>query len=62
MIVMSCQRVLDGLEMPAEWALSTGIPIFKRKGDIVGSNCYRAMNHPQHGIKMVEMVLVKVSY
>ena len=32
-----CQRVLDGFGMPAEWALSIVIPIFKGKGDI--RNC-----------------------
>ena len=26
-----CQKVLDGFGMPAEWALSTVVPIFKGK-------------------------------
>ena len=32
-----CKKVLDGLGMPAVWALRTVVPIFKGKGDI--SNC-----------------------
>ena len=35
-----CQKVLDGLGMPAEWALGINAPIFKWKDDIRNSSCY----------------------
>ena len=35
-----CQRVLDGLGMPAELALSIVAQIFNEKGDIKNSSCY----------------------
>ena len=40
MMAEICLNVLDGLGMPAEWALSTLVPIFKRKGDIQNCSCY----------------------
>ena len=44
--------------MPVEWALSMVVPIFKRKGDIRYSSCYRAMCLLEHEMKVVETVLV----
>ena len=35
-----CQKVLEGFGMPAEWALSLVVLIFKWKGDIRNCNCY----------------------
>ena len=37
-----CKEVLDGFGMPAEWALSIVVPIFKRKSDIRNCCCYGA--------------------
>ena len=37
-----CQKVLDGLGMPGEWALSIMVPIFKGKGDIRHCSCSEA--------------------
>ena len=37
-----CQKVLDGFGMPAEWALSIVVPIFKVKGDIQKCSFNRA--------------------
>ena len=51
-----CQNVLSGFGMPAEWALSVVVPIFKGKGDIMNCNCYRAVKLLEHGMKVVEMV------
>ena len=45
--------------MPAEWALSLVIPIFKGKGDIRNCSCYRAAKLPEYGMKVVERVLGK---
>ena len=49
-----CQKVIDGFGMPAEWALSIVVPIFKGKGDIWNCSCYRAVKPLEHGIKVVE--------
>ena len=54
-----CQKVLDGFEMPAEWALCIVVPIFKGKGDIRNCSCYRTVKLLEHGMKVVEMVLEK---
>ena len=51
-----CQKVLDGFGMPAEWALSILVTIFK-KGDIRNCICYRTVMLLEHGMKMVERVL-----
>ena len=54
-----CRKVLDGLGMPAEWALSIVVPIFNGKGDIRNCCCYRAVKLLEHGMKVVERVLEK---
>ena len=54
-----CQKVLDGCAMPAEWALSIVVPIFKGKGDIRNCSCYVALKLLEHGMKVVERVLQK---
>ena len=43
--------------MPAEWALSIVVPIFKGKGDIMNCSCYGAVMLLEHGMKVVERVL-----
>ena len=35
-----CQRALEVLGIPVEWALSVVVPIFKGKGDIRNCSCY----------------------
>ena len=54
-----CKKVLDGFGMPAELALGIVVPIFKGKGDISNSSCYRAVKLLEHSMKVVEMVLEK---
>ena len=54
-----CKKVLDGFGMPAEWALSMVVPIFKRKGDISNCSCYSSVKLLDHGMKVVERVLDK---
>ena len=53
------QKVQDGFGMPAEWALSIVVLIFKRKGDIRNTSCYRAVKLLKHGMKVVGRVLEK---
>ena len=52
-----CQRVIDGFEMPVEWALV--VSIFKGKRDIRNCSCYGAVKLLEHGMKVVERVLKK---
>ena len=51
------QKVLDGFGMPAEWAVSIVVQIFKWKGDIQNCSCYCAVELLEHGVKVVEGVL-----
>ena len=37
------QRILDVKGMPADWATSVAIPIFKGKGDITNCGMYRGV-------------------
>ena len=43
MMVDLCLRLLDGLKVPAEWAISRVVPIFKGNDDIMNCSCYRAI-------------------
>ena len=54
-----CQKVLDGFGIPAEWAQSIAVQIFKGKGDIRNCSCYRAVKLLEHGMKVVERVFEK---
>ena len=56
-IMVLCQRVLDGRGMPEEWAWSVVIPIFKGKGDVKGCGAYRGVKLLKHAMKIVERVL-----
>ena len=57
-----CQRVLDGLGMLAEWAVSEVVLIPNEKCDIRNCSCYGAVKLPEHGMKEVEMVLQKKAH
>ena len=54
---MSYVRVLDGLEMSAEWVVGIVVPIYKEKGDIRNCSCHRAVKHLENQVMVVEMVL-----
>ena len=53
-MVELCQGVLDGKGMPAEWALSVMVPIFKGKGDAMSCAAYRGVKLLEHAMKIVE--------
>ena len=55
-----CQKVLDGFGMPAEWALSIVVQIFKGKGDIRNCSCYGAVKLVEHGMKVVDKRLFRI--
>ena len=52
-----CQKVIDELRMPSEWALSIVVPIIKGKVNIRNCSCYRAVKLLEHGMKVVKRVL-----
>ena len=54
-----CRKVIDGIGMPAEWALGIVVPIFKGKGDIRNCSFYRAVKLLKPGMMVVERVLEK---
>ena len=51
-----CQRLSDGLGMPAECILSIVVQNFMRKGDIRNCKCNTAVNFVECGMKVVEKV------
>ena len=51
------QRILDEIGMPAQWDLSTVVPIFKQKIDVRNCICSRALKLLEHGVKVMERVL-----
>ena len=54
-----CQQVFGGFGMPAEWAVSIMVPIFKGKGDIRNCRCYRTVKLLEHGMEVVKWVFEK---
>ena len=54
-----CQRILDGKGMPADWATSVAIPIFKGKRDIMNCGMHKGVKLLEHAMKIVEKVLEK---
>ena len=58
-VAVICQKVLDWFPMPAEWALSIVVPIFRGKGDTRNCSCNRTVKISAHGMKVVERVLEK---
>ena len=49
-----CHKILDGKEMPEDWATSVAIPISKVKGDIMNCGMYMGVRLLEHAIKIVE--------
>ena len=48
------QGVLDGREMPDDWALSVVVPIFEGKGNAMSCMAYREVKLLEHAMKIVE--------
>ena len=56
-----CHRILDGKGMPADWATSVAIPIFKGKGDIINCGKYRGVKLLGKTMKIAEKYLRKIA-
>ena len=59
MVAQLYQRVADGFGMSADWVLSIVVQILRGRGDIRNCICCRAVKLLEHGMKVVERVLVK---
>ena len=55
-MMVLCQRVLDGRGMPDEWRTCVVVPIFKGKGDVISYGLYRGVKLLEHAMKVVERV------
>jgi len=58
-MMLLCQRVLDGKGMSQEWKNCIVVPIFKGKGDSMNCGSYRGVKLLEHAMKIVERVLEK---
>ena len=58
-MVELCPGVLNGREMPNEWALSVVVLIFEGKGEGMSCGAYRGVKLLQFAIKIVEKVQEK---
>ena len=58
-LMKPCLRKLDEKRMPADWATSIAIPIFKGKGDIMNCGMHRVVKLQEHAMKIVEMIPTK---
>ena len=45
--------------MPHDWRTSTVVPIYKKKGSVMGCASYRGVKLLEHGMKVVERLLEK---
>ena len=52
-----CQRILCGEGMPANWATSVAIPIFRGRGDIMDYCMHTDVKPLEHAVEIVEKVL-----
>ena len=52
-----CQRILDGNGMPAGWATSVAILIFRGKADIINCGMHMGVKLQEHAMKIVEKIL-----
>ena len=52
-----CQSALDEFGIPAEWASSIVVPIFKGQVDIKTCSCYGTVKLLEHSMKVMERVL-----
>ena len=50
---------MDGKGIPADWAMSVVVPIFKGKGDAMSCGSYRGVKLLEHAMKIVERVMEK---
>ena len=58
-ILQIANEILDGMDMPHDWMMSTVVPIYKKKGSVMDCASYRGVKLSEHGMKVVERLLEK---
>ena len=56
-ILQIANEILNGMDMPHEWRMSTVVPIYKKKGSVMDCASYRGVKLLEHGMKVVERLL-----
>ena len=58
-ILQIANEILNGMDMPHDWRMSTVVPIYKKKGSVMDCASYRGVKLLEHGMKVVETLLEK---
>ena len=58
-ILQIANEILNGMDMPHDWKMSTVVPIYKKKGSVMDCASYRGVKLLEHGMKVVERLLEK---
>ena len=58
-ILQIANEILNGMDMPHDWRMSTVVPIYKKKGSVMDCASYRGIKLLEHGMKVVERLLEK---
>ena len=58
-ILQIANEILNGMDMPHDWKMSTVVPIYKKKGSVMDCASYRGVKLLEHGMKVVARLLEK---
>ena len=58
-ILQIANEILNRMDMPHDWKMSTVIPIYKKKGSVMDCASYKGVKLSEHGMKVVERFLEK---
>ena len=58
-ILQIANEILNGMDMPHDWRMSTVFPIYKKKGSVMDCASYRSVKLLEHGMKVVVRLLDK---
>ena len=58
-ILQIANEILNAMDMPHEWRMSTVVPIYKKKGSVMDCASYQGVKFLEHGMKVVERLLEK---
>ena len=58
-ILQIANEILNGMDMPHDWRMSTVVPIYKKKGSVMDCASYRGVKLLEHSMKVVESLLEK---
>ena len=58
-ILQIANEILNGMDMPHDWKMSTVVPIYKKKSSVMDCASYRGVKLLEHDMKVVERLLEK---